>query len=583
VAELGERAGRDLSALDLHRPYVDEVTFPCPECGSEARRQEPVLDAWFDSGSMPSAQFHYPFSGEEPFTTRFPADFICEAIDQTRGWFYSLLAVNTLVFDSTPYRNVVCLAHVVDVDGQKMSKSRGNVLDPWEILRRKGADALRWYFFSAGSPWTNRRVYEAGIDESIRKFLLTLWNTLSFFVTYANLPDGWSVPAQGGDEPGADHVLDRWIRSRLAGTTRVMTNALEGYDTLGAAGALEGFVDDLSNWYVRRSRPRFWKARDDDAFATLHHCLLTTARLLAPFCPFVADEIHGILAPEGTPGERGVPAAEVSVHLEDWPEPVAGAHDPALEAEMALARRLVALGRAARGDARLKVRQPLRRAIILVPRGEELSGEVAAQVAEELNVKALDAVSSLEGLIRYSVVPNFRALGPRLGPRLPAVKAALAGVDGAAARRALDETGHFALDIDGEAVELGPEDVEVRATEHEELALAQDGPYAVALDLAVDDDLRLEGLARELARALNDHRKAIGLAIADRITVVVSATGPVAEAAARHGQWIAGEVLAVDWQVKPGDGGVPQSGADGGSGTVLDVEGSPVAVTVERA
>jgi isoleucyl-tRNA synthetase len=241
---------------------------------------------------------------------------------------------------------------------------------------------------------------------------------------------------------------------------------------------------------------------------------------------------------------------------------------------MAVARRLVALGRAARGDARLKVRQPLRRALILVPRGETLSDDVAAQVAEELNVKSLDAVSSLEGLIRYTVVPNFRALGPRLGPRLPAVKAALSGADGAAVRRALDETGHFVVDVGGEAVELGPSDVEVRATEHEELALAQDGPYAVALDLAVDDDLRLEGLARELARALNDHRKAIGLAIADRITVVVSATGPVAEAAARHGQWIAGEVLAVDWQVKE---------SDGESATVLDVDGSPVAVAVERA
>jgi isoleucyl-tRNA synthetase len=595
VAELGERAGKNLADLDLHRPYVDDITFACPVagCGAEARRVDPVLDAWFDSGSMPSAQFHFPFASgdtlgppgasEDTFTRRFPADFICEAIDQTRGWFYSLLAVNTLVFDSTPYRNVVCLAHVVDVDGQKMSKSRGNVIDPWEILRSKGADALRWYFFSAGSPWTNRRVYEAGIDESIRKFILTLWNTLSFFVTYANLPatpgdtpdspGGWSVPPEDSD-PSSDHVLDRWIRSRLAGTTQAMTDALEGYDTLGAAGALEGFVDDLSNWYVRRSRPRFWKAKDEAAFATLHHCLLTVSRLLAPFCPFLADEVHRVLAPEG---------AEQSVHLEDWPEAAAGAHDAALEAEMALARRLVALGRAARGDARLKVRQPLRRALILVPRGETLSGEAAAQVAEELNVKSLDAVSSLEGLIRYSVVPNFRALGPRLGPRLPAVKAALAGADGAAVRRALDETGHFVVDVDGEAVELGPSDVEVRATEHEELALAQDGPYAVALDLAVDDDLRLEGLARELARALNDHRKAIGLAIADRITVVVSARGPVAEAAQRHGPWIAGEVLAVDWQVKPGDGGVPQNEADGLSGTVLDVDGSPVAVSVERA
>ncbi|HEY3239846.1 MAG TPA: isoleucine--tRNA ligase [Acidimicrobiia bacterium] len=586
VAELSERAERDLSDLDLHRPYVDAVTFACPVegCGAEARRIDPVLDAWFDSGSMPSAQFHYPFSGDEPFQTRFPADFICEAIDQTRGWFYSLLAVNTLVFGSTPYRNVVCLAHVVDIDGQKMSKSRGNVIDPWEILRSKGADALRWYFFSAGSPWTNRRVYEAGIDESIRKFLLTLWNTLSFFVTYANLPaspgdtpetpGGWSPPPAGTDPPPSSHVLDRWVRSRLAATTAAMTNALEGYDTLGAAGALEAFVDDLSNWYVRRSRPRFWKAKDEAAFATLHHCLLTVSRLLAPFCPFLADEIHRVLAGPGT---------EESVHLEDWPALEADTFDAALEAEMALARRLVALGRAARGDARLKVRQPLRRAFILVPGVETISGEVAAQVAEELNVKDLEVVTSLEGLIRYSVVPNFRALGPRLGPRLPAVKAALAEADGAEVRRSLEESGRFVVDVDGEAVELGPADVEVRAAEHEELALAQDGPYAVALDLALDDDLRLEGLARELARALNDHRKAIGLAIAERITVVLSATGPVAQAAQRHGDWIAGEVLAVGWQVRPGERAVPGNGADGLAGTVLEVDGSPVAVAVERA
>ena len=249
VAELGQLAGRDLADLDLHRPYVDEVTFPCPVggCGATATRLEPVLDAWFDSGSMPAAQFHYPFENEDVVERRFPADFICEAIDQTRGWFYSLLAVNTLVFGQTPYRNVVCLAHVVDQDGAKMSKSKGNVLDPWEIFRTKGADPLRWYFFSAGSPWTNRRVYGEGIDESIRKFLLTLWNTLSFFVTYANL-EGFAP----GDEDEPEHVLDRWIGSRREATVTAVTEALEAYDTLAAAQALEMFVDDLSNWYVRR-------------------------------------------------------------------------------------------------------------------------------------------------------------------------------------------------------------------------------------------------------------------------------------------------------------------------------------------
>ncbi|HET9770374.1 MAG TPA: isoleucine--tRNA ligase [Acidimicrobiia bacterium] len=570
VEELGRLAGRDLSDLDLHRPYVDAVTFPCPVdgCGAEATRIEPVLDAWFDSGSMPAAQFHHPHS-DGLFEQRFPADFICEAIDQTRGWFYSLLAVNTLVFGQTPYRNVVCLAHIVDQDGAKMSKSKGNVIDPWEIFRTKGADPLRWYFFSAGSPWTSRRVYGEGIDESIRKFLLTLWNTLSFFVTYANLEgfDPAAAPA-GGAESG-DHVLDRWLRSRREATVAAVTAALEGYDTLAAAQLLEGFVDDLSNWYVRRSRPRFWKASDPGAFRSLHEALSSTALMLAPFCPFVADEIHAVLS-----GGRG----EVSVHLEDWPTADESLVDADLDSEMALARRLVALGRAARGEAKMKVRQPLRRALLLVPGAGRLSAEVAAQVSEELNVKALEVVESLAGLIRYSVVPNFRALGPRLGPKLPAVKAALASADGAEVSRALEETGSYTLTIEGEPVVLSADDLEVRAQEHEEFALAQDGPYAVALDLKVDDELRLEGLARELARAVNDHRKASGLAIADRVRVRLwadeEAAGPVLEAAKRHGDWIAGEVLAVDWQVNP---------AGSPDGAVLDVEGTSVTIALEVA
>jgi isoleucyl-tRNA synthetase len=566
VAELGELAGRDLSGLDLHRPYVDDVTFPCPveRCGVTATRLEPVLDAWFDSGSMPAAQFHHPFAADGLFERRFPADFICEAIDQTRGWFYSLLAVNTLVFGQTPYRNVVCLAHVVDQDGAKMSKSKGNVIDPWEIFRTKGADPLRWYFFSAGSPWTNRRVYGEGIDESIRKFLLTLWNTLSFFVTYANL-EGFG-PGDAGASGGAGsggHVLDRWLESRRAATVAAVTDALEAYDTLAAAQTLESFVDDLSNWYVRRSRPRFWKASDRKAFATLYRALSTVATLLAPFCPFVADEIYRVLG--GT---------EPSVHLENWPKPEPALVDPDLEAEMALARRLVALGRAARGEARMKVRQPLRRALLLVPGGGRLSADVAAQVSEELNVRSLEVVESLAGLVRYSVVPNFRALGPRLGPKMPAVKAALASADGAEVSRSLEEIGSYTVTVDGEAVVLGAAELEVRAEEHEEFALTQDGPYAVALDLTIDDELRLEGLARELARAVNDHRKASGLVIADRIRVRLWGNGLVTEAAQRHGEWIAGEVLAVDWQVNPDDRP---------SGATLDVEGTPVTVALEVA
>jgi isoleucyl-tRNA synthetase len=560
VAELAELAGRDLSGLDLHRPEVDDVTFRCPVCDGSARRVEPVLDAWFDSGAMPASQFHFPFENAETFERRFPADFVCEAIDQTRGWFYSLLAANTLVFGRAPYRNVVCLAHILDRDGQKMSKSRGNVIDPWTILRSQGADALRWYFFSAGSPWTNRRVDERTIDESARRFLLTLWNTASFFVTYANL-DGW----EPGSTVAAEHVLDRWVRSRLASTVREVTDALEDFDALRGAQALEALVDDLSNWYVRRSRARFWKSSDPVAPATLHECLVTVTRLLAPFCPFTADELHRVVAP-----------SRQSVHLGDWPEVDDDAYDAELESGMALARQLVTLGLAARNDAKLKVRQPLRRALVLLRPGVELPPELTAQVAEELNVRVLEPVHDLEGLLDYTVVPDFRRLGPRIGPLLPRLKEALAHTDGAALRRALATDGRVVVDLGSEQVELGPDDVEVRAHAHEEFVLAEDRDLAVALDTTVDDELRAEGLARGLIRTLNDHRKARGLDLADRVRVELRASGAIAEAAKRHGAWIAEEVLATSFTVEA----PAEETSDGFA--LLEVDGEPVQVRLER-
>ena len=534
-AELAELAGRDLTGLDLHRPAVDEITIACEQCHGVARRVEPVLDAWFDSGAMPAAQFHYPFEHEGEFERRFPADFICEALDQTRGWFYSLLAVNTLLFGRSPYRHVVCLGLLVDRDGQKMSKSRGNVIDPWDILRGRGADALRWYFFSSGSPWTSRRVYEEGIDESTRRFLLTLWNTYSFFVTYANL-DGWE-PADAAAAP--THVLDRWARSRLHSTVRDVTDALERYDALRAAQELERMVDDLSNWFVRRGRARFWKSTDPSAHATLHECLLVVSTLLAPFCPFTADALYGNLA-----------RTDRSVHLAEWPSVDANAIDPALEDAVAQARQIVTLGRAARAEARLKVRQPLPRALVLLPEPAAPDVDLMTEVADELNVKRIDVLTDLEGLLEYAVVPNFRTLGPRLGPRMPRAKELLAATDGAAVRRALDEDGVYRLDIDGETFELGPGDVDVRATAHDELVLAQEAGVAVALDTTIDDALREEGVARELMRAINDHRKEIGLDLSDRIRVELHAAGEVGEAARSHHDWIMSEVLAVELDVR---------------------------------
>ena len=562
VAELSSLAGRDLSALDLHRPYVDDVTWTCRAdgCQGTVRRLAPVLDAWFDSGSMPSAQFHHPFADDGRFDASFPADFICEAIDQTRGWFYSLLAVNTLVFDSTPYRNVVCLGHIVDEQGQKMSKSRGNVIDPWEIFTRFGADALRWYFFSSGQPWTPRRVYEEGIRESTRQTLLTLWNVFSFFVTYADL-DGWGAPtdAASSSGPAPTHVLDRWVLSELDDTVAAVTQALDDFDALGGATRLARFVDDLSNWYVRRSRPRFWKSSDADAHATLHRCLVVTSQLLAPFCPFLADELYVTLT------------GETSVHLSDWPAVAApgtpGAHDAELAAQMDAARRLVALGRAARTEAKVKTRQPLGRALVLHP-GVSLGDDVEDEIASELNVKAIDDVDTLSGLITWVVVPNFRALGPRLGPKVNDVKKALAEADGSALQRALESDGF--VEVAGER--LTADDVDLRATHHADYALSEEGGWAVALDLTLDDALRDEGLARELVRSLNDLRKAQGLAIADRIAVTVSTDDDTWRAIERHLTYVSGEVLATSL-----------TRSDAGGEHALTVDGRAVTVGLAKA
>ncbi len=561
VSELGERSGIDVSDLDLHRPYVDDVTIAC-DCGGTARRLEPVLDAWFDSGSMPAAQQHHPFAamngagieqgGDDPFDRAFPADFICEAIDQTRGWFYSLLAVNTLVFGQTPYRNVVCLALVVDENGQKMSKSKGNVIAPWDIFDSEGADALRWYFFSQGQPWTTRRVYPEGIRESTRQTLLTLWNVYSFFATYADL-DGWTPDQVTGTRPA--HVNDRWILSELDDTVTTVTNALESFDALEGATRLARFVDDLSNWYVRRSRPRFWKNSDHDAHATLYECLVTVSQLFAPFTPFLADAIYTGLT-DGT-----------SVHLSDWPEPQ-GRHDTALGEQVAASRRLVALGRAARTDAKAKVRQPLRRALLLHP-GIELDPAVEAEILSELNVKGIEEIDTLSGLLSWTVIPNFKALGPRLGPKVNEVKQALAAADGSALQMQLETAGF--IEVAGERLEAG--DVETRAERHEAFGLAEDDGWAVAIDLEIDDELRAEGLARELVRALNDLRKERGLAIADRVELVVEADGPLAASIETHRAWIAGEVLATELLL----------GRPGTDASELTIDGYAVRVAVDRA
>ena len=561
LAELSGLAGRDVTGVDPHRPAIDEVTFPCSTCGADgeddelsvARRVEPVIDAWFDSGSMPAAQVGYPHAPGSAEAFTFPADFISEAIDQTRGWFYSLLAVNDLVFGESPYRHVVCLGHIVDADGRKMSKSLGNIIDPWQILDTRGADAMRWWMFSQGSPWTPTRATLGAIDSAMRDTLLTLWNTFSFFTTYASLnsfdPDDPAVP------PAAERgALDRWILSRLAGTEAAMTEGLTGYEPYAAATALGDFVDDLSNWYVRRSRRRFWRTDPDAppndtlaAQATLHTALTAVSLLLAPFCPFVADTMWRQLVGTGE---------EDSVHLADWPLADAALRDPGLEEQMAQARRLTSLGRAARSEAGVKVRQPLRRALVFLPSGAPpILRDI---VADELNVDEIDTGDELGEVIQFELVPNFKTLGPRLGPRVQSLRDALAALDGAAAADALEAGESIVVPLDGESISLSPDDVSLRVRPQEGFAVSREGGEVVALDLTLDDELRLRGLARDVVRLIQDLRKTSGLEVSDRIRLHVVGLDVLAP----YFDFIAREVLAVEIVIGPGEG----------EGTPLDLE-----------
>jgi isoleucyl-tRNA synthetase len=561
LADLSEKAGRDLSGLDPHRPYVDEVGFPCPEadCGAEAWRVPDVLDAWFDSGSMPFAQWGYPHQGEAAFTREFPADFISEAIDQTRGWFYSLLAVSTLLFDQAPYRDVVCLGHIVDRDGRKMSKSLGNVLDPFALLDQYGADPLRWFMLATGSPWVARRLSGEALEEITRSFFLTLWNTFGFFTLYARL-EGFDPSEAGGDAPGA---LDRWVLSELADTVRQVTERLDAYDPTTAARLIASFTDDLSNWYVRLSRRRFWRgtgasagaggADGTAAFRTLWTCLRTVALLLAPFAPFTAEKLWQGLVVSVEPG------APDSVHLADWPQPDDDALDPELDLAMSVVRELVALGRTARTEAKVKVRQPLARALVTVPgeRRDEVAG-LLDLVAAELNVKQVAFAERESGLVAFRLVPNFRALGPRFGKDAPAVARALRELDADTAELASRLRAGERVTVRAHGVgpvEIGPDEAAVTEEPITGWRVVREGATSVALDLDLTPELRREGLARDLVRAVQDLRKSAGLAVSDRIDLAIDATGEVAEAIDAHEDYLRSETLAVSLhRAAQGDG-----------------------------
>src|SRR4051794_2103360 len=459
VAELRVRARGEVPE-DLHRPYIDEVTLGCEECGGEMHRVKSVIDTWYDSGAMPFAQFHYPFENKETFEERFPADFICEAIDQTRGWFYTLLAESTLLFDTSSYRNCVCLGLILDPEGQKMSKSKGNVVEPWEVIDAHGADAFRWYYLTAQQPWSGYRFSVDTVGESVRQFLLTLWNTYSFWVLYANaeglgptdFPDRLTSrffadsPKNREVSTGGVDDLDRWALSKLQSTIATVRERMDEFDCTAAGRAIAEYVEELSNWYVRLSRRRFWEG-DRAAFATLRHCLLETVALLAPFVPFLADEIHLNLA-GGALADTG--EHQDSVHLRDFPEFSAAFSDLELEAGMEAVRLTVELGRAARAQAKAKVRQPLRRAVIVANDAERAAIEARAElVTAELNVKELDFVSDEAELVSYTAKPYYRALGPRFGSRMPQVAAAVEALDAGRVAAVLAEGGEVGIAIDG--------------------------------------------------------------------------------------------------------------------------------------
>ncbi len=576
VAELEKLTGRDLSELDLHRPYIDEVTF---EHGGELYRRVPyTVDVWFESGAMPYAQWHYLGASSSAETKRdlaehFPADYICEAIDQTRGWFYSLHALGTLLTDpgdaasgrapgplahlsppTSAFKNVNVLGHIVDDKGEKMSKSRGNTVDPWSVLDVQGADALRWYLYSASPPEATKRFSAALVDETLRDFFMTLWNVYGFFVLYANLeePDLAAAPVVS-DRP----LVDQWLVARVNAVTLVVTAALEDFDPTTASRAIRDLlVDDVSNWYVRRNRRRFWRSGqlgeggerslDADslaAYASLHEALVTIAKLMAPLAPFTSEALYQNLVLNLDP------EAPNSVHLAAWPTATVNQGDEELQRDMRALMRLVELGRAARAASGVKLRQPLPEVLVRVRSADELTGvrALAGQLLDELNVKSVRFLDVNDDFVDYSVKPNLPRLGKRVGKLIPQLRAALEAIDGRVVAANTRAGAVTAVTLDGVTLELEPDDLLLDARSPEGYAAQEGRGYLVALDTRVTPELRREGLARDVVRLVQNGRKAAGLDVADRIDLSITGSGELAAAIAEHGAAIAREVLATGY------------------------------------
>jgi isoleucyl-tRNA synthetase len=637
--ELEQLSGTTLE--DHHRPYVDELVLTCTHehdplsitstggesheeqgasagavCGKPMKRVPEVIDVWFDSGSMPFAQHHYPHEHAQQFQKEFPADFICEALDQTRGWFYSLLAVSTLLFDKSSYENVVCLGLILDADGQKMSKSKGNTVEPWQVLDKYGADAFRWYFFTSKQPWDGYRFSEEAIGEGVRLFLKQLWSTYFFYTLYANanadvlaantsanfdpLPSMQgieSIGAEGAGATGREAIgsgitpasvsdLDRWALSRAAGTAAVVAERLDAYDATAAGRAISLLVDDLSNWYVRRSRRRFWDG-DPAAFTTLRECLLIVSKLLAPFCPFVADEIYDNLD-----------GALASVHLCDFPVGDAlPARDESLEQAMATARETVRLGLGARAQAKIKVRQPLAEAVVVADgREREAIERLVEIVREELNVRQVRFVEAADELGEYELKANYRTLGPLFGKDMPLAAKAIAALDPARVAGAVRGGDGIGISVGDREHTLTEQDVILTMKAPEGYSVEREGAHAVALDLSIDDSLLREGRTREIVHAVQNARKSAGLEVEDRIELALGGDDPLALIIFDevHRSYVASETLAVSLSALPphnekfaiGLTGAPFSSPDSTRETHVEhteIEGLSLEIALRRA
>ena len=538
VEELKSMSNNCPDNIELHRPYIDEVTIPCPECGKEMRRTPEVLDAWFDSGSMPFAQHHYPFENQEKFEAQFPADFISEAVDQTRGWFYSLLAISTLIFNKAPYKNVIVMGHVQDEDGQKMSKSKGNAVDPMDALNKFGADAIRWYFYVNSAPWLPNRFHDKAVEEGQRKFLGTLWNTYAFYVLYADI-DSFD-PTKYSLEYDRLSVMDKWLLSKLNTLVKTVDDYLNNYKITETARALQSFTDDMSNWYVRRCRERFWaKGMEQDkinAYMTLYTALITLSKIAAPMIPFMTEEIYQNLV-------RSVDKnAPESIHLTDFPAVNEEFIDNDLEVSMDEVLDIVVLGRAARNSANIKNRQPIGNMYV---KAETVLDPFYVEIIEdELNVKAVEFKDDVEEFVSYSFKPQLKTVGPKYGKLLGKIREALASLDGHTAMNSLNETGSLEFDFDGEKVSLGREDLLIETAKNEDFVTETDNKTTVVLDIRLDEALIEEGFVRELISKVQTMRKEAGFEVVDHILLSQTGNERIAEIIKKNEAVIKNDTLA---------------------------------------